>query len=1007
MLWEPSSTAGQIRRPFTDGLAPQTQVGTSMRLAVRRKLQHHKNALKHTAFWLTPLIAVGIGVAAAIASDSDSEATRPAPAVARPGPVLELFSNPDSWMLLLPPQWYEASNNIVLRDASFAWPRTFGKKYAPGAAVADVNGDGRDDAVRVVWDADTRETKIIALLAGVAEPVVHELHAVAAPPDSIDRPELRTLYWNGDQPRTEFALSLGNGSRPSVRWLPVSCEGWGYQWTWLFGRFWKVPLRCSLSEAAGQHLRRQRFAKAVDIMVAAKPATPEYGRQLNEAEALFEAALHPRVQLRPGTGARATAEALMTNRWLQAMRHFASGEVDSSLAAAGRWRALALRVADKAHERNARAYLVMLYSVVGRSELVEDYGAGPDLDSLRYEIALPMRYHAAVFADELSHRGERDVSGRIRTLLGLDSTALSGLRSWSRRTGPNASPSRASDSPQITALLNFGRALALHPDSGVAAYASLAGTEYHRDPLFQSRALAAIGDRYFFEAIRQPATKARAQISDPNRKAAAYYDSATFLALDVMARISSEVNAAAYADTWMSLESRWITSLLGSGRVEAAAVASERLRNRQLRRGTGQGSTPPPGYLDRAGKDELLLISPRGGSSLVYLPLPTGMAVIARRHSRPFSPTMDYIDDPDHRLYRLIPATRILIQREGGVQVAHGSSRLEPVPSDVARLVDSLARNGGAGTALAQLADIVLPPRVRAAIESEGELLVFGHGPIGSLPFAALLVPGTAGRRMPMADRYAVRFSPTLQVFDFGYRDPPTLSGPRTALVLGDPKVTGPSWWRKLLRRGESDMPTELLRLPAAADEARAVAALLGAEALTGEHASETVVRRHWGKRDVIHIASHAFVYTRRGASPQSHIVLAPDALNDGRIHARDLTATNLHALNEFTVTSGTAELVVLSACESGLGETRWAEGVMGFQRALLAAGARSVIGSSWAVRDDGTKRLMTSFYTHWLRDPDTPNKAEALRRAQNDLRRIPGYEAPYHWAGFHLVGAP
>jgi len=52
------------------------------------------------------------------------------------------------------------------------------------------------------------------------------------------------------------------------------------------------------------------------------------------------------------------------------------------------------------------------------------------------------------------------------------------------------------------------------------------------------------------------------------------------------------------------------------------------------------------------------------------------------------------------------------------------------------------------------------------------------------------------------------------------------------------------------------------------------------------------------------------------------------------------------------------------------------------------------------------TELLMRRFYTHWLRDADEPPKAEALRRAQADVRRIPGFENPRFWAAFQLVGA-
>ena len=82
-------------------------------------------------------------------------------------------------------------------------------------------------------------------------------------------------------------------------------------------------------------------------------------------------------------------------------------------------------------------------------------------------------------------------------------------------------------------------------------------------------------------------------------------------------------------------------------------------------------------------------------------------------------------------------------------------------------------------------------------------------------------------------------------------------------------------------------------------------------------------------------------------------------------------------------------ELVVLSACETGLGRVAGGEGVMGLQRAFHMAGARSVVASLWRVDDAATLELMESFYRHlWS---DGLPKVEALRRAQLDVLAHPG----------------
>jgi CHAT domain-containing protein len=93
-------------------------------------------------------------------------------------------------------------------------------------------------------------------------------------------------------------------------------------------------------------------------------------------------------------------------------------------------------------------------------------------------------------------------------------------------------------------------------------------------------------------------------------------------------------------------------------------------------------------------------------------------------------------------------------------------------------------------------------------------------------------------------------------------------------------------------------------------------------------------------------------------------------------------------------------ELVVLSACETGLGEIKNGEGVYGLQRALKIAGANTIIISLWTVNDKATQLLMTTFYDNWMK---TGNKREAFKSAQNVLRQE--FPAHYYWGPFIMVG--
>ncbi|QQS30005.1 MAG: tetratricopeptide repeat protein [Sphingobacteriales bacterium] len=95
-------------------------------------------------------------------------------------------------------------------------------------------------------------------------------------------------------------------------------------------------------------------------------------------------------------------------------------------------------------------------------------------------------------------------------------------------------------------------------------------------------------------------------------------------------------------------------------------------------------------------------------------------------------------------------------------------------------------------------------------------------------------------------------------------------------------------------------------------------------------------------------------------------------------------------------------ELVVLSACETGLGEVRNGEGVFGLQRAFQVAGAQSVMMSLREVSDAATSLFMNTFYQNFL---ETGNKRQAFKAAQQTLRKTSDYKHPYYWGAFVLVG--
>ncbi|TAD99383.1 MAG: CHAT domain-containing protein [Bacteroidetes bacterium] len=154
---------------------------------------------------------------------------------------------------------------------------------------------------------------------------------------------------------------------------------------------------------------------------------------------------------------------------------------------------------------------------------------------------------------------------------------------------------------------------------------------------------------------------------------------------------------------------------------------------------------------------------------------------------------------------------------------------------------------------------------------------------------------------------------------------------------------------------------------------------------------------------NILHIATHGFFIpdsTSKNPMLNSGVLLAgvsnyfrseekPDT-DDGILTAHE--AQNLHLDH--------TDLVVLSACETGLGEIKNGEGVYGLQRAFKAAGAKSILMSLWKVDDKVTQELMTLFYQKWTK---TANKRQSFAEAQKQIRLI--YKNPYFWGAFVLVG--
>ena len=179
--------------------------------------------------------------------------------------------------------------------------------------------------------------------------------------------------------------------------------------------------------------------------------------------------------------------------------------------------------------------------------------------------------------------------------------------------------------------------------------------------------------------------------------------------------------------------------------------------------------------------------------------------------------------------------------------------------------------------------------------------------------------------------------------------------------------------------------------LPNARAEVQSLGKLFpGGATYVGERASEEQVKKEEvGRYRYLHFAAHGYF---DGANPErSGIVLSPSGSDDGFLQAREISKFDLHA-----------DLVTLSACQSGLGKVLDGEGVQGLSRAFFLAGARSVVVSLWNVNDAATGELMRRFYSDLK--AGVP-KDEALRQAKLAVSKEPRWRHPYYWAPFVLQG--
>ena len=301
---------------------------------------------------------------------------------------------------------------------------------------------------------------------------------------------------------------------------------------------------------------------------------------------------------------------------------------------------------------------------------------------------------------------------------------------------------------------------------------------------------------------------------------------------------------------------------------------------------------------------------------------------------------------------------------------------------------------------------------IRAMIVDSTQLLISPDGQLNLLTFAALVDEHerylverylitylTSGRDLLRMQVARQSKSPAVIVADPVFGEPPLITKREEANRNGDLGTQN---------RARMDYSRMFFGpLPGVNDEVRALRELLpNATFLTKQRATKSALQSVTAP-SILHIATHAFF---QSAGPNVSLPRAVTTGSDNPLLRSGLALAGanrdesgiLTALEASGLNLWGTKLVVLSACDTGLGEVRNGEGVYGLRRALVLAGAESQVMSLWPVSDRSTRDLMISYYKNLT---NGQGRGDSLRQAQLQILKSKSHSHPYYWASFIQTG--
>ena len=361
------------------------------------------------------------------------------------------------------------------------------------------------------------------------------------------------------------------------------------------------------------------------------------------------------------------------------------------------------------------------------------------------------------------------------------------------------------------------------------------------------------------------------------------------------------------------------------------------------------------------------------------------------------------IEDAAKHLREMLTARNRVVAQEG---LTEARARVERADTEAWRAAARLSEMLAIGKAVVQ--------------SGAKRLVIVADGELQNVPFSMLPIPQRSREPLipltgmaPLVVDFEIVMLPSVSVLAELRRTQRTSSSwEKTAIVLADPvfdksdeRVKVPrvggnldkvSPGQAALRTTNTSEPAP--RLPFTRREAHEIIGLLpaadGTEVLDFAASRETVNSGLLARYRIVHFATH-------GRANDEYPELSGLLLS--MINEKGQEQNGILQLHEIYNLHLPVDMVVLSACETGLGRKVRGEGLIGLTRGFIYAGAKRVVASAWEVNDASTSKLMKYFYQAMLKDRRSP--AAALRLAQLELLRQPQRRAPYYWAAFMLYG--